>query len=83
MAPGLVWLATLFSLLVLVQRAFAVETDDGALDALPVAGVEAGALFWGKALAVLAAQLAVLEALLLVTAVLPTEPRSVSAGSPC
>ena len=68
-APGLVWLATLFSLLVLVQRAFAVETDDGALDALRVAGVDAGALFWGKALA-LAAQLAVLEALLLVTAVL-------------
>ena len=33
-APGLVWLATLFSLLVLVQRAFAVERDDGALDAL-------------------------------------------------
>ena len=26
-APGLVWLATLFSLLVLVQRTFAVETD--------------------------------------------------------
>jgi heme exporter protein B len=68
-APGLVWLATLFSLLVLVQRAFAVETDDGALDALRVAGIDAGALFWGKTLA-LAAQLAVLEALLLVTAVL-------------
>ena len=39
-APGLVWLATLFSLLVLVQRAFAIEADDGALDALPVAGVD-------------------------------------------
>ena len=35
-APGLVWLATLFSMLVLVQRAFAVETADGALDALRV-----------------------------------------------
>ncbi len=68
-APGLVWLASLFSLLLLVQRAFAVETDDGALDALRVARVDAGALFWGKTLA-LAAQLAVLEALLLVTAVL-------------
>ena len=33
-APGLVWLATLFSLLVLVQRAFAIEADDGALDTL-------------------------------------------------
>ena len=39
-APGLVWLATLFSLLVLVQRAFAIESDDGALDALRVAGVD-------------------------------------------
>ena len=68
-APGLVWLATLFSLLVLVQRAFAVETEDGALDALRAAGVDAAALFWGKTLA-LAAQLAILEALLLVTAVL-------------
>ena len=36
-APGLVWLATLFSLLLLVQRSFAVESDDGALDALRVA----------------------------------------------
>ena len=67
-APGLVWLATLFSLLLLVQRTFAVETEDGALDALRASGVDAAALFWGKALA-LAAQLAVLEALLLVTAI--------------
>ena len=63
-APGLVWLATLFSLLVLVQRAFAIETDDGALDALRVAGVDPAAIFWGKALA-LAVQLAVLELVLL------------------
>jgi heme exporter protein B len=68
-APGLIWLATLFSLLILVQRSFAIEGEDGALDALRVAGVDAGALFAGKALA-LAAQLAVLEALLLVAALL-------------
>jgi heme exporter protein B len=67
-APGLVWLATLFSLLVLVQRAFSIEADDGALDALRVAGVDPVAIYWGKALA-LAVQLAVLEVLLLVTAV--------------
>lgn len=67
-APGLVWLATLFSLLVLVQRAFAVETADGALDALQVAGVHAGGIYLGKALA-LAAQLAVLEVMLLAAAV--------------
>lgn len=67
-APGLVWMATLFSLLVLVQRSFAVEADDGALDALRVAGVDPVAVYWGKALA-LGAQLAVLEVVLLITAV--------------
>ena len=55
-APGLIWLAMLFSLLVLVQRAFAVEADDGALDALRVAGRRPGGIFLGKALA-LAVQL--------------------------
>jgi heme exporter protein B len=68
-APGLVWLATLFSLLVLVQRAFGIEADDGALDALRVAGVDPVAIYMGKSLA-LAAQLALLEVLLLVAAVL-------------
>jgi len=68
-APGLVWLATLFSLLVLVQRAFAVESDDGALDALRVAGVDPVAIYWGKSMA-LAVQLAALELILLVAAVL-------------
>jgi len=68
-APGLVWLATLFSLLVLVQRAFAIESEDGALDAIRVAGVDPVAIYWGKSMA-LAAQLAVLEVLLLVAAVL-------------
>ena len=67
-APGLVWLATLFSMLVLVQRAFSVETADGALDALQVAGVRPGGIFLGKSLA-LAAQLAVLEIVLLLLAV--------------
>ena len=68
-APGLVWLATLFSLLVLVQRSFSIESDDGALDALRVAGVDPVAIYWGKSMA-LAAQLAVLEVVLLIAAVL-------------
>ncbi|MFM8907670.1 MAG: heme exporter protein CcmB, partial [Actinomycetota bacterium] len=33
-AAGLVWLAMLFSSLMLVQRSFDVETDDGAVDVL-------------------------------------------------
>jgi len=66
-APGLIWLATLFSLLILVQRSFAIETADGATDAMRAAGVDAAGIFLGKSLA-LAAQLAVLEAVLLATA---------------
>jgi heme exporter protein B len=68
-APGLVWLATLFSLLILVGRTFAIEADDGALDALRVAGVDPVAIYWGKS-AALAAQLFVLELVLLLAAVI-------------
>jgi heme exporter protein B len=67
-APGLVWLATLFSMLVVIQRSFSVESADGALDALRVAGIDPVAIFLGKSLA-LAVQLLVLEALLIFTAV--------------
>lgn len=67
-APGLVWLAVLFSLVVVVQRSFAVESADGALDALRVAGVRPAGIFLGKSMA-LGAQLLVLEAVLLVSAV--------------
>jgi heme exporter protein B len=62
-APGLIWLATIFSLLVIVQRSFAIETADGALDAIRVAGVDPAGVFLGKSMA-LALQLFVLEALL-------------------
>jgi heme exporter protein B len=67
-APGLVWLAVMFSLLVLVQRAFAVETDDGALDAMRVAGVDPRAIYLGKVIG-LGVQLLVLEVVLLFVAV--------------
>lgn len=67
-APGLVWLATLFSMLVVVQRSFAVETADAALDALRVAGVDSSAIFAGKSVALMV-QLFALEAMLVATAV--------------
>ena len=67
-APGLMWLATLFSMLIVVQRSFTVESADGALDALRVAGVDTGAIFVGKSLALMV-QLFVLEIILLATAV--------------
>ena len=63
-APGLVWLATLFSMLVVVQRSFAVESADGALDALRIAGIPAHGIYFGKSIA-LTVQLLVLEVLLL------------------
>ena len=67
-APGLMWLATLFSMLIVVQRSFTVESADGALDALRVAGVDTGAIFIGKSIALMV-QLFVLEVLLLGTTV--------------
>ena len=59
-AGGLVWLATLFSLFIVVQRSYAVETSDGALDALRVAGVDSQGIFRGKS-AALFVQLITLE----------------------
>ena len=67
-AGGLVWLATLFSLFILVQRTFGVETYDGALDSLRVAGVNPQGIFIGKSVA-LFIQLLILESVLFVAAV--------------
>ncbi|MSY28418.1 MAG: hypothetical protein F2732_01645, partial [Actinobacteria bacterium] len=53
-AGGLVWLATLFSLIIIIQRSFAVDTADGALEAQRVAGLDPAGIFVGKALAVMA-----------------------------
>lgn len=78
-APGLVWLATTFSLLVIVHRAFAVETADGALDALRVAGVSPAGIFLGKALS-LAAQLAGLALILLGAAIVLYDTTADAAG---
>ncbi len=68
-APGLIWLAVLFSMIVIVQRGFAVESADGALEALQSAGVDALGVYWGK-WAALVVQLVLLEVLLVATAVL-------------
>lgn len=59
-AGGLVWLATLFSLFIIIQRSFVIETTDGALDALRVAGVDPAGIFIGKAVALMV-QLLILE----------------------
>jgi heme exporter protein B len=67
-AGGLVWLATLFSLFIVVQRSYAIETSDGALDALRVAGVDSQGIFLGKS-AALFVQLITLELLLFLLAI--------------
>jgi heme exporter protein B len=79
-APGLVWLGTIFSLLIVVQRSFAIETADGALDALRVAGVSPPGIFLGKSLA-LAVQLFVLEVLLVLLAIVLYESELDAAGA--
>jgi heme exporter protein B len=78
-APGLIWLATMFSLLIVVQRAFAVETADGALDALQVAGVRPSGIFLGKT-AALVAELLVLQVVAVALAVILYQPASGATG---
>jgi heme exporter protein B len=63
--PGLYWIAVLLSLLLAVGRMFAVETADGAFDAIRMSGLEPGGLFLGKALALLV-ELLVLNVVLFV-----------------
>ncbi len=59
-APGLFWLAVLFSALLAVNRSFAVESVDGNLDALKLVGFDPAGIFLGKAAAI-AVQLVALE----------------------
>ena len=62
-APGLFWVAVLFSALLAVQRSFALEAGDGARDGLRLSGLDPAAIFVGKAAAV-GAQLLALQVLL-------------------
>lgn len=60
---GLFWVTVLFSAVLAIQRAFAIEAHDGNRDALRLSGMEPAAIFLGKAIA-LAVQLLALEAVL-------------------
>jgi heme exporter protein B len=51
--PGLYWIAVLLTLLLAVGRTFAVETADGAFDALRMSALEPAGLFLGKMVALL------------------------------
>jgi heme exporter protein B len=60
---GLFWLAVLFCVVLGVERAFALESGDGVIDALRLSGIDPAGLFLGKAGA-LFVQLVVLEVVL-------------------
>jgi heme exporter protein B len=62
--PGLFWLAVVFSAVMAVQRAFALEAADGVRDALRLSALEPSGIFLGK-MAAIAAVLIALEVLLL------------------
>lgn len=72
-SPGLFWLAVLFSTLLALGRAFAIESVDGNLDGLQLAGLEPGGIFLGKAAAVFV-QLLALEVVVGVGALLIYSP---------
>jgi heme exporter protein B len=62
-APGLFWLAVLFSTVLAVQRSYAIEAGEGTRDGLRLWGMDPAGIFLGKAGAV-AVQLAVLQGVL-------------------
>lgn len=62
-APGLFWVAVLFSTVLAIQRSVSVEAADGARDGLRLSGLDPAGQFLGKALSV-AAELVVLELVL-------------------
>ncbi len=62
-APGVFWLAVLFSSVMLIQRSISAELDDGAWDQLRLWGLDPAGVFLGKTLAV-AIQLFLIELVL-------------------
>lgn len=62
-APGLFWLAVLFSTVLATQRSFAIESGEGTRDGLRLSGIDPAGVFLGKAAAV-GVQLAVLQVVL-------------------
>jgi len=68
-ASGLAWMATVLSMFVVISRSFLVDTEDGALDAMRVAGLDMRGVYLGKSLA-LFAQLLVLNIVLIALSLL-------------
>jgi heme exporter protein B len=62
-APGVFWIAVLFSTVLTVQRSVAIESGEGTRDGLRLSGIDPGGIFLGKAAAV-GLQLLVLQLVL-------------------
>jgi heme exporter protein B len=69
-APGLLWMAVLFSAVMASRRAYQTESEDGALEGLLLAPIDKAAVFLGKAFAVTVELLALVIAVLLLVIVL-------------
>lgn len=77
-APGLLWMALLFSAVMASRRAYQTETEDGALEGLLLAPIDKAAIFLGKAAAVTVELFALIVAVLALVVVL----FDLSLGSP-
>lgn len=77
-APGLLWMAVLFSAVMAARRSYQAESEDGALEGLLLAPVDKAAVFVGKAAAVALELLALVAWVLLLVVVL----FDLSVGSP-
>lgn len=77
-APGLLWMAVLFSAVMASRRAYQSETEDGALEGLLLAPIDKAAIFLGKASAVAVELIVLVAAVLLLVIVL----FDLSIGSP-
>ena len=62
-APGIFWIAVLFSTVLTIQRSVAVESGEGTRDGLRLSGIDPAGIFLGKAAAV-GLQLLVLQIVL-------------------
>ena len=77
-APGLLWMAVLFTAVMASRRAYEAEIEDGALEGLVLAPIDKAAIFVGKATAVALELLALVAAVLVLVIVL----FDLSIGSP-
>lgn len=69
-APGLLWMAALFSAVIAARRSFQSEGEDGALEGILLAPVDKAAVFVGKATAVALELLALVACVLLLVVAL-------------